>query len=57
MSTHSTPTAPIIQVRDLHKSFGPLEVLKGIDMDIDAGDVVVVFGRSGSGKSTFLRCL
>jgi len=50
-------TDPIIKVRDLHKSFGSLEVLKGIDMEINAGEVVVVFGRSGSGKSTFLRCL
>ena len=48
---------PIVRVRDLHKSFGSLEVLKGIDLDISAGEVVVVFGRSGSGKSTFLRCL
>jgi ABC-type polar amino acid transport system ATPase subunit len=50
-------TEPIIKVRDLHKSFGSLEVLKGIDIDITPGEVVVLFGRSGSGKSTFLRCL
>ena len=48
---------PVVRVRDLHKRFGDLEVLKGIDMEIDAGEVVVVFGRSGSGKSTFLRCI
>jgi len=56
-TTMPLSSSPIVQVRDLHKSFGPLEVLKGIDMDIASGDVVVVFGRSGSGKSTFLRCL
>jgi len=50
-------TAPVVRVSGLHKSFGDLEVLKGIDMDINSGEVVVVFGRSGSGKSTFLRCI
>ena len=50
-------SAPVVSVRGLHKSFGDLEVLRGIDIDIDQGEVVVVFGRSGSGKSTFLRCL
>ncbi|HIU71837.1 MAG TPA: amino acid ABC transporter ATP-binding protein [Candidatus Galloscillospira excrementipullorum] len=47
----------MIEVRDLHKSFGTLEVLKGIDENIYKGEVVVVIGPSGSGKSTFLRCL
>lgn len=50
-------SSPVVRVSGLHKSFGDLEVLKGIDMDIDSGEVVVVFGRSGSGKSTFLRCI
>ena len=50
-------TSPVVRVSGLHKSFGDLEVLKGIDMDINSGEVVVVFGRSGSGKSTFLRCI
>jgi ABC-type polar amino acid transport system ATPase subunit len=50
-------TDPVVRVMGLHKRFGDLEVLKGIDMEIDAGEVVVVFGRSGSGKSTFLRCI
>ena len=47
----------IISVKDLQKSFGKLNVLSGIDIDINRGDVVVVIGPSGSGKSTFLRCL
>lgn len=48
---------PLIQVQDLAKSFGDMEVLKGITVDIHQGDVVFVVGPSGSGKSTFLRCL
>ncbi|HBJ1648242.1 amino acid ABC transporter ATP-binding protein [Clostridium botulinum] len=47
----------MIYVKDLHKSFGKHEVLKGIDYHIKKGEVVVVIGPSGSGKSTFLRCL
>ena len=47
----------VIQVRNLKKNFGKNEVLKGIDIDINKGDVVCVIGASGSGKSTFLRCL
>ena len=47
----------IIQVKGLKKNFGSLEVLKGVDMEIETGEVVVVIGPSGSGKSTFLRCL
>ena len=46
-----------IQVRNLKKSFGKLEVLKEIDIEITEGEVVVLIGPSGSGKSTFLRCL
>ncbi len=47
----------MIQVKNLYKSFGNVEVLKGISTNIEKGEVVVVIGPSGSGKSTFLRCL
>ena len=50
-------TKPIIEVKDLKKSFGTLQVLKGINTEVQKGEVVVVIGPSGSGKSTFLRCL
>jgi polar amino acid transport system ATP-binding protein len=50
-------TAPAIEVRDLHKSFGSNEVLRGIDFTVDRGEVVCVIGPSGSGKSTLLRCI
>lgn len=48
---------PIIRIENLHKSFGHLEVLKGIDLTIHKGEVVALIGASGSGKSTLLRCL
>jgi polar amino acid transport system ATP-binding protein len=47
----------MIEIRDLHKSFGELEVLKGIDLHVEQGEVVCVIGPSGSGKSTLLRCI
>lgn len=46
----------VISLKNIHKSFGPLEVLKGIDLTAQKGDVVVLIGSSGSGKSTLLRC-
>lgn len=48
---------PIVRIKSLHKSFGDLEVLKGVDLEIEKGEVVVVLGPSGSGKSTLLRCV
>ncbi|MFI7608235.1 amino acid ABC transporter ATP-binding protein [Micromonospora sp. NPDC049366] len=53
----TTPSRPAVEIRDLHKSFGPLEVLKGIDFEVGHGEVVCVIGPSGSGKSTLLRCV
>ena len=56
-STAANAAVPAIQVRNLHKSFGSNEVLKGIDFHVDQGEVVCVIGPSGSGKSTLLRCV
>ena len=56
MTTH-TNGQTLLEVKDLRKSFGTLEVLKGLDLAIREGEVVTVIGPSGSGKSTFLRCL
>lgn len=47
----------MIKVHNLHKSFGPLEVLKGVDLTIEKREVLCIIGPSGSGKSTFLRCI
>jgi arginine/lysine/histidine/glutamine transport system ATP-binding protein len=54
----STSTAePVLQCRDLHKSYDELKVLRGVSATVHAGDVVSIIGPSGCGKSTFLRCL
>nr|WP_156122452.1 amino acid ABC transporter ATP-binding protein [Aureimonas altamirensis] len=51
------PSAPLVRFSDVRKSFGSLEVLKGITLDVKPGQVVALIGRSGSGKSTALRCI
>ena len=55
--TESASTQPVIRIKALRKAFGSLEVLKGVDMDVQRGEVVVILGPSGSGKSTLLRCV
>jgi polar amino acid transport system ATP-binding protein len=50
-------SSPVIKVRDLHKYFGKLHVLRGIDFTVTRGEVLVMIGPSGSGKSTLLRCM
>ncbi|MEL7125224.1 MAG: ATP-binding cassette domain-containing protein, partial [Pseudomonadota bacterium] len=47
---------PVIEIRDLHKAYGALEVLKGVDITAHGGQVISLIGSSGSGKSTLLRC-
>lgn len=48
---------PIIKIKDVHKHFGTVEALKGVSLDVQKGEVVVIIGPSGSGKSTMLRCI
>jgi ABC-type polar amino acid transport system ATPase subunit len=48
---------PMIEIKGLHKHYGPLHVLKGIDLSVGTGEVVCIIGPSGSGKSTLLRCI
>ena len=58
MSDHTwTDDLPIVSIKDVHKSFGSLEVLKGVSMDIMKGEVICIIGPSGSGKSTLIRCI
>ena len=52
-----TPDQPLIRIRDVHLSFGPVQVLNGISLDVMKGDVICIIGPSGAGKSTLLRCV
>jgi polar amino acid transport system ATP-binding protein len=52
-----TAEQPLVRIRDVHKSFGALEVLSGVSLDVVKGEVICVIGPSGSGKSTLLRCI
>ena len=52
-----TPDQPLVSIRDVHKSFGDLEVLKGVTLDVKQGEVICIIGPSGSGKSTLIRCI
>ncbi|MEX0503140.1 amino acid ABC transporter ATP-binding protein [Alphaproteobacteria bacterium LSUCC0719] len=55
--TEWTDKEPIVSIRDVHKYFGDLQVLKGVSLDVMKGEVVCVIGPSGSGKSTLIRCV
>ena len=50
-------TQPMVSIRNVHKSFGDLEVLKGVSLDVMKGEVICIIGPSGSGKSTLIRCI
>lgn len=50
-------TQPMVSIQDVHKSFGALEVLKGVSLDVMKGEVICIIGPSGSGKSTLIRCI
>lgn len=52
-----TSEQPIVSLKDVHKSFGALEVLKGVSIDVMKGEVICIIGPSGSGKSTLIRCI
>src|SRR4051795_11900108 len=52
-----TSADPMVKAEGVHKSFGRLEVLKGVSLEVQPGEVVCLIGASGSGKSTFLRCI
>ncbi len=52
-----TPDQPIVSLKNVHKSFGDVEVLKGVSIDVMKGEVICIIGPSGSGKSTLIRCI
>jgi polar amino acid transport system ATP-binding protein len=63
VADHTSPSAsapagsPVVRLHDVHKSFGTLKVLEGVGFDVERGQVTAIIGRSGSGKSTALRCI
>ncbi len=56
-ATNWTPDQPMVSIKDVHKSFGSLEVLKGVSLDVMKGECICIIGPSGSGKSTLIRCV
>ena len=48
---------PVLRIMNLHKRYGPLEVLRGVSLDVHRGQVVALIGSSGAGKTTLLRCV
>ena len=52
-----TSETPILSIQNVHKSFGDLQVLKGVSLDVMKGEVICIIGPSGSGKSTLIRCV
>ena len=57
MPSWTSDATPMMVARDVHKAFGPTQVLRGVSLQVARGEVVAIIGPSGSGKSTFLRCL
>ena len=56
-TAETVPAKPLLQVRALHKSFGAINVLRGVDLTVNPGEVSFVIGPSGGGKSTLIRCI
>ena len=52
-----TEKEPIVSIKNVHKSFGALEVLRGVSLEVMKGEVICIIGPSGSGKSTLIRCI